>query len=247
MKRTIKRVFVGIIVLLLLMILFFVWYQIKARSETKIMTPAQTGNITESVYSIRDSFVNLYLIGDSDRFIAVDAGNNAAVVGEQLKKLGISPDRIEAVLLTHTDGDHVAALKLFTKARVYLSKAEEQLLTGKKSRFLCFGTHIAAKTYTTLEDGQVICIGKDTIRCMLLPGHTVGSMCYQINRQYLFTGDAISLKNNKMDRFNEFFNSDTKMATRSMSRLTAVPGAAWIFTAHYGYTHDYQGAVKNWK
>ena len=244
MRRIFKRILLGIGILVILIALLFGGYMIKANSEIKKLSPVETKEIVGNIFSIKDSFVNLYLIKDSSQYIAVDAGNNADAISGELKKLNINPDKITALLLTHTDGDHVAAVKLFRNAKVYLSRQEELLLTGKKSRFLIFGTKIDTKIYTLIDDQQVIKIGNTKVKGILTPGHTYGSMCYLINDKYLFTGDALSLKNGKIDKFNEFFNTDTKTAIASMAKIMAIPEAEYIFTAHHGYSNDYKNAVK---
>jgi len=244
MKRTLKRILAGLGIVVILVLLLLGGYMIKAKSEIKQLSPVETKEIVSNIFSVMDSFVNLYLIKDSSQYIAIDAGNNLEAISVELKKLNIDPDRVIAVLLTHTDGDHVAAIKLFRNAKVYFSRQEEQLLNGKKSRFFIFGNKIDTKTYTLIDDQQVISIGNTKIKGILTPGHTAGSMCYLVNDKYLFTGDALSLKNGKIDRFNEFFNVDTKTAIASMVNITAIPEADYIFTAHYGYSNDYKNAVQ---
>ena len=72
-------------------------------------------------------------------------------------------------------------------------------------------------------------------------------MCYLVNDKYLFVGDALSIKDGKIGKFNEFFNMDHKMAIKSIVNITKLPEAEYIFSAHYGYTNDYKNAVKDWK
>jgi glyoxylase-like metal-dependent hydrolase (beta-lactamase superfamily II) len=247
MKKTVKRILIGLGSVIIMIVLFFVGYMLKAKSEMKVMTPTETRNIVANIFSVNDSFVNLFLIKDNDQYIAIDGGNNAEAVSKELKKLSINPDNIIAAILTHSDGDHVAALKLFKKAKVYLSKQEEPMINSGKSRFLFWGNSIATKEYTLIEDQQTITINNTKIKGILTPGHTPGSMCYLINDKYLFTGDAISLKADKIGKFNKFFNMDTKTATASIQKITAISTAEYIFTAHYGYTNEYKNAVKDWR
>ena len=246
MKKTLKRILFGLGILIVGFILFFVGYMLKAKSEMKVMTPIATKEIVDNIFSIQDSFSNLYFIKDCDQYIAIDGGNNLEVVSEELKKLGINPDKIIAILLTHTDGDHVAAIKLFKNAKIYLSTDEEQLINGKKSRFLFIGNKIDSKEYTLIADQQIIKIGNIIIKGILTPGHTPGSMCYLINEKYLFTGDLLSIKAGKIGKFNEFFNMDTKTAIKSIDKIIHIPTCDYIFSAHYGYTNDYKNAVKDW-
>lgn len=245
MKKTLKRILAGLGIVVILIVLLLGGYMIKAKSEIKQLNPVETKEIVSNIFSVKDSFVNLYLIKDSSQYIAIDAGNNSEAISGELKKLNLDPDKIIALLLTHTDGDHVAAIKLFRNAKVYLSRPEEQLLNGKKSRFFIFGNKIDTEAYTLIDDQQVIHIGNTRIKGVLTPGHTVGSMCYLVNDKYLFTGDALSLKNGKIDRFNEFFNVDTKTAIASMAYVTVIPEAEYIFTAHHGYSNNYKNAVKD--
>jgi glyoxylase-like metal-dependent hydrolase (beta-lactamase superfamily II) len=243
MKRTLKWVLVSFGTVVILIGLFIGGYMIKAKSEIKLLRPVETREIVSNIFSIKDSFVNLYLIKDSSQYIAVDAGNNSETVSGELKKLNIDPENITAILLTHTDGDHVAAIKLFKNAKVYLSRQEEQLLTGKKSRFLIFGTKIDTKVYSLIDDQQIINIGNTKIKGILTPGHTYGSMCYLLNDKYLFTGDALGLKDGKVVKFNEFFNTDTKTAIESMAKIKGIAGVECLFTAHHGYSDNYISAT----
>lgn len=247
MWKIIKRTLLGLGILILLVVILFVWYGIKAKSETKTMNPAETGQITDSIYAIKDSFVNLYLIKSENSYVVIDAGKSEDAVIQGLNKLRICPDNVVAVLLTHTDGDHVAALKLFSKASVYISKQEEKMINGEVSRFLFFGNSLKGRGYKTLEDNQEINILNLKVKGILVPGHTVGSMCYVVNDSFLFTGDALSLKEGSVDKFNRFFNMDSEMAAKSMEKLTNLPNVKYIFTAHHGYTNDYNTAFTNFK
>ncbi len=219
---------------------------LKSKSEIDKMTPLETTDLFENIISIKDKYVNMYLIKDEDNYIAIDAGDDIDVIAEEFKKLKINPEKVIAVFLTHTDFDHVAAIELFKNADIYLSKQEEQLINGKTNRFYIVGNNLKREDYLLLEDRQVLNIGNTEIQGILVAGHTPGSTCYLINNEHLFIGDALSLKNGKIDRFNEMFNMDTETAVKSMNKLTNIPNVKYIFTAHYGYG-DYAGAVHNWE
>jgi glyoxylase-like metal-dependent hydrolase (beta-lactamase superfamily II) len=238
MKKILKRILLGIGIIILLHIMVAFGFFLKFKSATKNMNPVASGKIVDNIYSVKDSFVNMFLI---------DAGNSSETISGELKKLNINPDQVMAVLLTHTDGDHVAALQLFKNAKVYISRQEEDMITGKKSKILFFGNHIATKKYTLMEDQQILVIRNIKIKGILTPGHTSGSMCYLINDKYLFTGDALRLKAGKIAEFNKFFNMDSKLAKQSIQKIINLPGTEYIFTAHHGYTADYKNAVSDWK
>lgn len=247
MKKTIKRTLWGLGTIVVLAFLFFAWYGIKAQMEIKKMTPVETGQLTDSIFTIKDTFVNIYLFQSGKDYFVIDGGNSIDGIKKGLLKLKVCPDNVVAVFLTHTDADHVNALSLFPKATVYISKLEEQMINGKKSRFAIFKNSLSGRSYTTMEDGQVINILSSKIQGILVPGHTTGSMCYLVNDKFLFTGDALSLKNGKIERFNKFFNMDSETAAKSMEKLIGFPNAEYIFTAHHGFNNDYKNAVSSWK
>ena len=246
MKKTVKKVFLGIGIVISIIVLLCVGFFLKMKSELKDTNPTETKHIVDNIFSIKDEFVNLYLIKDNSQYIAIDAGNDSEVILSELKKLNINPENIKAVLLTHTDGDHVAGLKLFKNADIYLSKQEEQMINGKKTRALIFKNKIDSKKYSCIDDLQTFTIGNIKIKGLLTPGHTSGSMCYLINEKYLFTGDLLGLKNGKIDKFIDFFNMDSETDAKSISKITRIPDVDYIFTAHNGYSNDYKNAVKDW-
>lgn len=68
------------------------------------MSPLATQEIHNNIYSVKTSFVNMFLVEDSSHYIAIDAGNNLDEVSIELEKLTINPDKVVAVFLTHFTG-----------------------------------------------------------------------------------------------------------------------------------------------
>jgi len=246
MKKLFKKILLFIGALLLLVILFGAGYLLRSRSAIKKMTPVETMQITDDVYAIKDKYVNMYLVKDGNHFIAIDAGIKKGNVKDELKKLDIDPDRVKAVLLTHSDADHTGALDLFGDATVYLPREEEQLINGKTGRFLFFGNKLSVKEYELLDDKRIR-IGDVKVLPVAVPGHTPGATCYVINDKYLFTGDALSLTGEGIGLFPKFINKSARGARKSMKEMTHLDGVQYIFTGHYGYSNDYSTAVKEWR
>ncbi len=246
MKKIPKRIFSGIGVAVIAIVLLFFGYFLVARSITKRMSAVETGEIAKNVYSVKYSIVNMFLVKDGENYIAIDAGNDKDIVLQELKKLNIDPGKVTANLLTHSDGDHVAGISLFKNADVYLALEEEQMINGKKSRFLIFGNGINSNKRNLIEDQQIIKIGDTKIQCFLVPGHTPGSMCYLVNDSLLFTGDALKLNKGKVERFYSLFNMDSEAASQSIGKIVRIPGVQYLFTAHNGYTDDFDNAIKDW-
>jgi len=228
------------------LVLFSVGYLLIARSIMKGMATTETMEIIENVFSIKDSFVNIYLVKNGEHYVVIDAGNTRDVIQQELKKIAIDPAKVDAVFLTHSDSDHVDGISLFKNAVVYLSEQEKQLLNGEKSRFFIFGNKIDSEKYELMKDQQVLNIAGIKIQGILTPGHTPGAMCYLVNDTLLFTGDALSINQGKVAKFYRFFNMDSETAARSIGKIIRIPGVQYLFTAHNGYTDDFKNAIKDW-
>lgn len=244
MNKSVKRVLLGISIVVVILALVAGGLLLKMKSEIKNMNTMETTEVVPNVFSIKDSFVNMFLLKDNNSYVAIDAGNDVEVIKKELKKLNINPDNIVAVMLTHSDGDHTAALELFKNAKIYFSKQEEQMINGTTSKFMGVGNKIYTKNYILLDDKQTLTIGNLLIIGILTPGHTPGSMSYLVNDKYLFVGDAFGLRKGKIDRPNDFFSKDMKTAISSFQKINNLPNTEYIFTAHNGYSNDYKNAVK---
>ena len=243
MKASIKRGLIGFGAAAGVLVVIFALLMIRFNSETKTMSPLSTGLITDGVYAVKDGYVNMYIMKKGDDCVAIDAGQDADAVSRELTKTLIDPGTVKAVFLTHTDNDHVAALRLFKNAAVYVSKPEEQMINGTTRRMFIFHNK-PIRAYLTFTDGQVVDVGPFQVRCILTPGHTPGSACYQVNDAFLFTGDTLSLKKGRVELFSELFNMDSTAERNSWPKIMDLSGVKYIFTAHHGYTDNYRAAFE---
>jgi glyoxylase-like metal-dependent hydrolase (beta-lactamase superfamily II) len=130
MKKSIKRIGFGVAIVAGVLIIVAVFFLINFLKATKEMNPTETGAINDSVWCIKDKFVNAYLFKGENSYLLVDAGLGKSNFKSELKKIGIKPEQITTILLTHTDGDHIGALGLFKDASIFMNKAEEQMING---------------------------------------------------------------------------------------------------------------------
>ena len=247
MNKTIKKISITAGVVVTVLVLAFGANLWKMMSEFSKFTPLETGKIADGIYVVKDDIANFFILQDDARYVVIDCGMNPDKVAEEMKKTGINPDDVSAVFLTHSDGDHAGALGLFAGAKLYMSKEEEQMTDGRKSKYLWLikaGSNIQRKDYILLNDREVVRIGDLKIESILAPGHTSGMTAYLVNDKYLFTGDILSLKDGKIAPIPAFFDMDRAQALKSVETMRGIPSAEYIFTAHWGYTDDYQTAVK---
>jgi glyoxylase-like metal-dependent hydrolase (beta-lactamase superfamily II) len=201
---------------------------------TREMTPADTGKINDSVWCVRDRFVNAFIFKGRQNYIMVDAGLGARKFRAELEKLGITPDMITTILLTHTDGDHTGSVPLFKNAIIYMHRDEEQMVNGTMGKTKFSKTKWKYGPYKLLNDNDSLDIDGLRIRLIHTPGHTPGSVCYIIDSDYLVSGDNLTVTNGDYEHFTEKFNMDTPVQTESLKTLPPPRSFKYILTAHNG-------------
>jgi len=221
-------------------------FLLKRNSEIAKMEHIESQEIVSGIYAIKTKNANFYVVKNGDEYIAIDAGGgNGNIAKTELEKLNIDPIKIIAVLLTHTDFDHVSALSLFKNATIYISKQEEQVLDGSAPRLSFGGKNKLNYSYRTIADKEELRFGNIQVKSILTPGHTVGSMSFLIDDKYLFVGDNLSLQNGLVDLFNSLFNLSDDIQDKSIRSLAKITSTEYIFTAHYGFTDKPNEAFQN--
>lgn len=125
----------------------------------------------------------------------------------QLEKIGVKPEEIDIVVLTHLHWDHVGEVTKFPNAEFIVSHEElrcaldplpclyvayEALQLGMKPEFLKVIERI--KT-VELEEKEIL----EGVRIIPLPGHTFGSIGVVVETDkgpYVITGDAVPMYGN---------------------------------------------------
>jgi len=219
--------------------------------------PLATGAITQNVHAVQTGTANFFLIRGDSGYIAIDAGDDKTQAEEGLYKLGISPQDIVAIFLTHGDSDHIAAISLFPNAVLYLSEYEVQMIDGTTnrangrflllSRLMGFDVNnpVFPYEYLTLTHNEKIEIDGVLIQGILTSGHTPGSMCFLVNERYLFTGDTMSIRRNgRAASMVHLFDMDSNQARESISKIATIQ-AQYIFTSHHGYSDNLDFVFEN--
>ena len=81
---------------------------------------------------------NAFLVRMTGKTILIDTGTGRNLF-ENLKTLGVAPDQVDVVLITHVHGDHIGGLlkdgqPAFPKAEIYLSKPEHDFAMNGEAR-----------------------------------------------------------------------------------------------------------------
>lgn len=121
---------------------------------------------------------NSTLIKAGSRNILIDAGRNCKQVCCALEAVGISPDSIDAIFITHAHHDHLDALDVFVRkypADIYATSSTHKYIARK-----CTKPHPESKD-VIIEPGQEIDLG-DGVKVLSCstPHDAAGSVCYKV-------------------------------------------------------------------
>jgi glyoxylase-like metal-dependent hydrolase (beta-lactamase superfamily II) len=126
--------------------------------------------------------VNAFVVKTPEDTILIDTGLGQKLE-ENLKIIGLSPDDIGMILITHSHGDHIGGLvkngsPVFTGAKVYISSAEfawspqvRQSLSGYSGRVNRFDPGNLADLGSEIAEG---------VRAIAAYGHTPGHTIFLI-------------------------------------------------------------------
>jgi glyoxylase-like metal-dependent hydrolase (beta-lactamase superfamily II) len=145
---------------------------------------------------------NTFFIKTPKQNILVDTGFGGAVF-EKIKKLGVEPDKVDAVLLTHMHGDHIGGLQkdgkaLFSKAKIYVSSKDREYFTktnvneGAVAALAPYGSRVV--TFEPGELGARIKALLPGIKPFAAYGHTPGHTVFLIENgkgKLLIAGDFL--------------------------------------------------------
>lgn len=141
-----------------------------------------------------------------------------AAVRTSFKQLGILPEEVDIVVLTHTHSDHVENLGLYKKAKVYVHSGSKVRIPG---------------TIVIDSPEYKLCEG---VRLVHTPGHCNEEMSVFVNadRKYVCAGDAIPLEDNFVKDVPPAINIDARLALESIKKIrdyadVVIPGHGFPF------------------
>jgi hydroxyacylglutathione hydrolase len=151
----------------------------------------------------------------------VDAGlpGSGMAVHDGLRALGVRPNEVSLVLLTHEHADHAGGAGAFPNALL----AAHPLAAAKLRHGDGRATHGRGAREPELElyDRSLVHAGGLALRVLHTPGHTSGSVClYEESRGLLFTGDTAFARGTLTDVFESGSRGDH---VASLQRLLGLP------------------------
>ncbi|MDO4488076.1 MAG: MBL fold metallo-hydrolase [Eubacteriales bacterium] len=141
-----------------------------------------------NLYYVGNKRVCMHLIDTGDGLILFDTGygNDLYLLINSIWELGFNPHDVKIVIHSHGHFDHMNGGNVFREmfgSKIYMSRVDSDLVEEMPERALAeYGPGKYFDDWCVpderIEDGQVITLGNTSVRCVLTPGHTLGTMTF---------------------------------------------------------------------
>lgn len=145
------------------------------------------------IFPVGEIGTNCCLIASESGSAAIlDPGSQGDKIMRKVEENGWNP---KMILLTHGHFDHIGAvqeLKERYSIPVYVHSADVEMLDSpeKNGGMALLGWSIVCPWDKTVEDGAKIQMDELVFTVIHTPGHTKGSVCYQVE-DWIFSGDTL--------------------------------------------------------
>lgn len=155
-------------------------------------------------------------------------------VVEQIADLGLRPDDIKYVAVSHAHFDHSGQVNDFPNATLIIQRAELDAMADTKvasEHYIMadlFSSHINGKQLQRVRviDGDVDLFADGTLKTIQTPGHTPGSMALLLNLEksgpYILSGDQWHFTENHERHQVPTWNYDHQQTMTSGDKLDAI-------------------------
>lgn len=199
-----------------------------------ILSGVSTGLIGTNCYTVINE--------NTKEAFLVDASGNADILLRSVNEMGARP---VAILITHAHFDHMDGVReikeVFPDAEIIIGEKDAPLLENPSLNLsmLFMGEPITLQAERTVTDDEVIELIGLKIRCIEVPGHTIGGMCYYIEKfgedsegatPILFDGDTLFC--DSVGR-SDFPTGDEETLLKSIEeKLFTLPENTMVYPGH---------------
>jgi N-acyl homoserine lactone hydrolase len=157
---------------------------------------------------------------------------------EQLRSLGVEPDDVERVVMTHLHVDHTSGMRLLPKATFICTRREWRAAHGRLAAINGYVAHHLPPTprmkLVDLEaegepyagfDHTLDMFGDGTLRLVFTPGHTDGHQSLLVKldtgQEVFVVGDAAYTLRSIREELLPMLTADDQASRRTLGRLAA--------------------------
>lgn len=193
------------------------------------------------------------VIYDNEQMVLIDTGfpGSRELILKQVSEAGLSPEKLNAIILTHQDVDHIGSLPEFLensskRPKVYAHKEDQPYIEGDKPLIKMsperrellmgllgeqdraqfervFSSASEPNINVLVEEGQTLSFGGG-LTVIETPGHTPGHISlYHRPSQTLITGDAMMVSEGELVGPNPNMTPDMNTAMKSISKFLEYP------------------------
>ncbi len=170
---------------------------------------------------VRPQMAAIHLVVDDGRVAVVDTASNAALplTLDTLSSLGLGPESVDYVVLTHVHLDHAggagAMMAAFPNARLIVHPRGARHMAAPEKLYAAveavYGAEQAKALYGTLipvpaerilaaADRQTLRLGSRKLEVLHTPGHAKHHLClFDHASRGIFTGDVLGLSYRELD------------------------------------------------
>jgi N-acyl homoserine lactone hydrolase len=192
--------------------------------------PPGPGKLTDSCYLIRHG--DQQMVWDTG-FPAETKGKPmvqdgmtaqiARTLAEQLQELGVKPEDVDVLGISHMHGDHIGQAAQFARARLVIGKQDFEQLVGRPEDSL--GGWRGQGKNVTLATGDVDLFGDGSVMALYLPGHTPDHLALLVKLKsgpVLLTGDVYHSTIAREKKAVPGFNTSREQTLASMDRFEKI-------------------------
>jgi len=140
-----------------------------------------------NLYFVGDKHVCMHLVDTGSGLILIDCGygQTTYMIEESIRELGFRPEDLKYIVISHGHFDHFGSgntLRERYGCKILMSRVDRDLIRERPDRALCqLGPDVNMPMCwpdDVIDDGDELTLGNTTIRFLLAPGHTMGTLAF---------------------------------------------------------------------
>lgn len=141
---------------------------------------ANSAQVFDNLFFVGGKVHTAWALATSEGIIIIDTVypyNSEELIIGGLERLGLDPEEIRYVIISHAHGDHIGGAQMLQDrfgARVVMGEADWDLVETYPSRY----RSMAPTRDIVASDGMELTLGSTTVNLWETPGHTPGTLSY---------------------------------------------------------------------